>query len=246
MKIVIIEDEQPAAVRLKNLIQQQQPDADFYPVIDSVEGAVQFFNSNQDFDLVFMDVHLSDGNSFEVFRLCDIQKPVVFTTAYDQYALEAFKVYSLDYLLKPIKIDELHNVFRKYRQFYVSSIVTAKSKPDEAALRDRRFLIKAGHKIRVLPYEEVAFYYTRDKLTFAVSHKGDRFPIEHSLDYIAQHITDNNYFRINRQYIVHRNSIQSMSGVSKSRVKLELIYPTGGDVIVSVERSPEFKKWVRR
>lgn len=246
MKIVIIEDEQPAATRLCSLIKQLQPEAEFFPVLDTVEAAAAFFRQSHEHDLIFMDIHLADGNSFEIFRLSNIQKPVIFTTAYDQYALEAFKVYSLDYLLKPVKREELRNVFEKYNQFYTPSARETKTLPDYSALQDKRFLIKTGHRIKVLPYEDVAFYYTREKLTFAVNFKGERFPIEHSLDYISQHIVDSNYFRINRQYIIHRNSIQSMTGASKSRVKIELIHPTGEDVIVSVERSPEFKKWMRK
>ncbi|MBK9150246.1 MAG: response regulator transcription factor [Saprospiraceae bacterium] len=246
MKIVIIEDEQPAATRLCSLIKQLQPEAEFFPVLDTVEAAAAFFRQSHEHDLIFMDIHLADGNSFEIFRLSNIQKPVIFTTAYDQYALEAFKVYSLDYLLKPVKSEELRAVFEKYKRHYTHQSLPQTNLPDEAALQEKRYLIKIGQKIEILPYEEVAFYYTKEKLTFAVNFRGQRFPLEYTLDHIMQHMAGSDYFRINRQYIVHRKAIQSMSAATKSRVKLQLIHPTGEEVIVSVERSPEFKKWVKR
>lgn len=245
MKIVVIEDEKPAADRLIKLIQMMEPDTDVLAVIDSVEDAVSFFEKKQEIDLIFMDIHLADGNSFEIFKLCDISKPVIFTTAYDSYALDAFKVYSLDYLLKPIKQDELAAVFKKYHAHFEHQTV-AFDKLEPEALKEKKFLIRTGTKIVIINYEDVAYYFTRDKITFLVSFSGQKYPVDYPLEFIEHKIAGSDYFRINRQFIVHRKAIQTMNTASKSRVKLKLVHPAADDVIVSVERSPEFKKWIRK
>lgn len=248
MKILIIEDEAAAARRLQKLIHDIDPAHEIIGVLSSIEASIEWFASNPAPELILMDIHLADGASFEIFEKIDITSPVVFATAYDEYALKAFKVNAIDYLLKPIKQAELVKALEK-----VSAPVRQSNSGDEFIhkleeagfiRRSKRLLVKMGQSIKLIDLDQVAYFYSKDKISFAVLPGNKRFPLDQSLDQIEQMVDPLHFFRINRQFIVKMESIDEMVAYSKSRVKLKLNPPTEEDAIVSKERSPEFKKWL--
>jgi two-component system, LytTR family, response regulator LytT len=246
MKALIIEDEATAARRLAKLIQEIDPGITVLEQLDSIEASLNWFAQHPMPDLIFMDINLADGLSFEIFDHQEITSPIIFTTAFDQYALQAFKVNSVDYLLKPIKKNELEQAIEKYRKLHTSGNVSyteiAKSMKRDGF--NTRFLIRFGQSIKVVEFREAAYFYTEDKITFLITKTGKRYPIEPSLEKLDEMADPRTYFRINRQFIVNIESIKKMYAYSKARVKLILDPPIDKETIVSTERSPIFKKWL--
>lgn len=246
MKALIIEDEAAAARRLAKLIQEIDPEITVLEQLDSIEASLNWFAQHPMPDLIFMDINLADGLSFEIFDHQEITCPIIFTTAFDQYALQAFKVNSVDYLLKPIKKNELEQAIEKYRKLHTTDNVDYKALAN-AMKRDEfntRFLIRFGQSIKVVEFREAAYFYTEDKITFLITKTGKRYPIEPSLEKLDEMADPRTYFRINRQFIVNIESIKEMYAYSKARVKLILDPPIDKETIVSTERSPIFKKWL--
>lgn len=247
MKVLIIEDEEAAARRLRKLLGELGDDIEIAAELDSIGAAVGWLNENPSPDLLFLDIHLADGASFEIFRHVRIEKPVIFTTAYDQYAIEAFQVNAVDYLLKPIKRPELERAVEKYRRW------VQERQPDYSALArllqrtgpyQRRFLIRFGQSIRLVDLSEIAYFYSEGKITFLVTNEGKRYPVDYSLDKLEEMVDQERFFRINRQFIIGVEAIREMHAYSKSRVKIDLSPPCELDTIVSTEKSPLFKKWL--
>jgi len=248
MKILIIEDEPAAVRRLQKLLSEIKPGIEIVGTLSSIETSVDWLLSNPPPEVILMDIHLADGSSFDIFDKVPISSPVIFATAYDEYALKAFKVNAIDYLLKPFKKEELEQALVKLSKDI--------KKPDETddllrKLTDagfikkaKRILVKMGQTIKLIDLDTVAYFYSRDKISFAVLPGNKRYPLEQSLDQVEQMIDSSHYFRINRQFIVKMEAIEEMIAYSKSRVKLKMNPPTEEDAIVSKERSPEFKKWL--
>ena len=247
MKILIVEDEQPAAQRLEKLIKGVDSSIDVLEQLESVESVVEWYNLNKAPDLLFMDIHLADGSAFEIFNRIKISQPIIFTTAYDEYAIQAFKVNAIDYLLKPIKKEELKNAIQKYKSSLETSVFDyaelAKHLQDGNSKKLKRFLIRVGQSLKTVEVNDVAYFYTESKITFLISNEGKRYPLDYSLDKLEEDLDSEIYFRINRQFIVRVDSISKMVAVSKSRVKLYL-EPCSTETIVSTERSGKFKKWL--
>lgn len=247
MNILIIEDEEAAVRRLQKLLSEIDPQYNVVGELSSIESAVDWFEHNAAPDLVLMDIHLADGSSFEIFEKTSITVPVIFATAYDEYALKAFKVNAIDYLLKPIKQSELEAAIQK---------ASGKTKKDEGEdliqrledagfiRRSKRLLVRMGQTIKLIDLDQVAYFYSKDKISFAVLPGNKRYPLDQSLDHIEHMVDPLHFFRINRQFIVKMEAIDEMVAYSKSRVKLKLNPHTDEDAIVSKERSPEFKKWL--
>lgn len=250
MKILIIEDENAAARRLEKLLNEVAPDAVVLQRLDSVETAVLWLQGNPAPDLILLDIHLADGSSFEIFDHVTVTCPIIFTTAYDEFALQAFKVNAVDYLLKPIKTNELAAALDKYKRVFKAVA------PDYSALLEtlrkqegpgylRRMLIRFGNSIKLVDMADAAYFYTKDKITFLVTRStGKRFPVDYPLDKLEGMLDPVAFFRINRQFIINVAAIKEMHPYSKSRVKVELEPPTELETIVSTERSTEFKRWL--
>ena len=249
MKVLIIEDEQAAARRLQKLLSEVRADAEVIGVLSSIESAVEWFQSNPAPDVILMDIHLADGPSFDIFDRVPIDAPVIFATAYDEYALKAFKVSAIDYLLKPIKKEDLAQALQRITkgpgQDAQGEDLVQKLANAGFIKKTKRILIRMGQSIKLIELDQVAYFYSRDKISFAVLPGNKRYPLDQSLDQIEHMIDPTHFFRINRQFIINMHSIDEMIAYSKSRVKLKLNPPTEEDAIVSKERSPEFKKWLR-
>lgn len=251
MNVLIIEDETAAAVNLKSILRSVMPDCNVIDVLESIEESVDFFNdkSQPTPDLVFMDIHLADGESFRIFDSVEIQAPIIFTTAYDEYALRAFKVNSIDYILKPIKADDLRHAIDKFtllsgmeRNDYKSRVNTM----IESSKRDsqRVFLVHFKDKIIPLSIDDVAFFYTSNEKVSAHTYSGERYVIDRTLEVLQSLLPDDEFFRANRQFIVARKAVKDIAVWFGSRLSLNLSIETPEKIIISKARVPEFKQWL--
>ncbi len=247
MKVLIVEDEQRAAQRLEKLIKEIDASIEVVDQLDSIESVIDWFDTQIAPDLLFMDIHLADGSAFEIFNHINIKKPIIFTTAYDQYAIDAFKVNAVDYLLKPIKQEALETAVNKYKALQPGASINyselAKHLQNNQPKGIKRFLIRMGKNLRTVEIEDVVYFYTENKITFLISKEGKRYPIDFSLEKLEEELDTDAFFRINRQFIISIKAISKMVAVSKSRVKVYL-EPEAMETIVSTERSGRFKRWL--
>ncbi len=252
MKALLIEDEAPAARRLQQLLASTAPDLEVLAVMDSIESACNWFAQNAMPELIFMDIQLADGLSFEIFDQVKIQAPVIFTTAYDEYTLRAFKVNSIDYLLKPISQEELSQSLAKLRQW--KSQFQGNTTPDiEGLLKSlqidkkeykSRFLVKLGDRLISVCEDQIAYFYAEQKIVILVTQDQKKYAVDYSLDELENLLNPGHFFRLNRQFIARIQSIQSIHQYFKSKLKVILAPEAPQEVIVSRERSPIFKKWL--
>lgn len=249
MKVLIIEDEQLAAKKLTRLLKETDATIEIAAVVGSVEGAAMWLRSNAHPELIFMDIQLEDGLCFEIFERIEIKIPVIFTTAYDEYALKAFKVNSVDYLLKPIKLAELKQALDKH--------CTLNNRVDftgiEMALKQlqtkqkERFLIKVGEHYKSIEIAAIDCFYVKERCNFILINTGRNYAIDYSLDKIEEMVDAKQFFRINRNMIVHFSSIQDIVAYSSNRLKIVLKSWTEGDeLLVSRDRVSDFKLWMDR
>lgn len=249
MRILIIEDEDPAAKRLQKMLKEIEPGIIIADQIVSVSSAIKWFASNSTPDLIISDIQLSDGLSFEIFKTIDLACPIIFTTAYDQYAIEAFKVNSIDYLLKPIKKEDLEKAVSKFKKLSTTTPAIDINKllqsinPSGTEYK-KRFVVRYGEHIKTIDIEEVVYFYTEDKVTFLCTKDGRRFVIDYNLDTLDSSLDPATFFRINRQYIIGIHSIAEMFAYTKSRVLIKLNPAAKHETIVSTERSADFKHWL--
>jgi len=252
MKVVIIEDEALATLRLKKMIRDFNPEIKILAELESVAESVRWFKSNPEPDLIFLDIHLEDDLSFAIFEQVHIASPVIFTTAFDEYAIKAFKLKSIDYLLKPIVQDELAAALKKYEQFSglrrdsidLQSLHTLLTK-NEKSYRER-FSISVGQKIKMVEVTDIAYFFVLDKGAYLRTRQGNTYNVDFTLDKLQEMLNPASFFRINRKYLVNISSIANMLAYSRGRVKLELT-PKADDefeTIVSIDRAAEFKKWL--
>lgn len=249
MKIVIVEDEELAARRLETLIAECAHDAMVVARLESVEDAVEWFSRNHAPDLIFLDIHLEDDLSFTIFEKVKVDSPIIFTTAYDEYAIRAFKMRSIDYLLKPIVKEELANSIQKFREFTAPA-----AQPDmESLFRlitkgpqafKERFSVTIGQKIKSFGIGEIAWFYSEEGITFMVTTDNHQYPIDFSLDDLCTMIDPKLFFRINRQFLVKLESIKNVLIYPKSRLKLELNPAASREVFVSRDKVTKFKEWL--
>lgn len=251
MRILILEDEDRTANRLEKQIKQLVPDSEILGILDSVNDSIQWFKDQAHPDLIFMDIHLADGSSFEVLEAVEIKAPIIFTTAYDKYAIEAFKANSVDYLLKPIKQEDLAEALQKldkmkdmFQAPQVNTEEIAKIIRGEISPYQQRFIIRLPDQFKTFDVKEVAYFYIESRITFMQLKSGKSYPIDFSLDQLEDKLHPARFFRLNRQFTISYESISRMTPYPKSRIKLELTPPSSKEAMVSSERSAAFKRWL--
>lgn len=251
MRVVIIEDEQFASMRLKKMIHEYDQNIEILAELESVEESVKWFKNNKEPDLIFLDIHLEDDLSFAIFERVNISCPIIFTTAFDEYAIKAFKLKSIDYLLKPIVQEELVRALEKYKEF--------KGEPKDAAtdLQNlysiivnkqqtfrERLSISFGAKIKTLKIEDVAYFASEDGMTYAYLFDKANYPVDISLDKLGEELDPVKFYRINRKLLISIDSIKDVHIYPKSRLKLSLNPKFEQEVYVSLDKVTSFKKWL--
>ncbi len=247
---LIIEDEKPALDYLQTILTDNYPDIRIIGVAPSVTSGVDWFNNNKMPDLVFMDIQLSDGLSFEIFDSVKINCPIIFTTAYEEYAIKAFKVNGVDYLLKPIKLKELDFAVHQYKKMKSSYLEEDRYfKLDSIAKMlsgnfKKRFVVHIGARIKFIQSEDIVAFYSLEKATYIHTVEGSSYPIDYSLDQLEELLDPTKFFRINRKYIVSINQIKDVLVYSQRKLKVNLFKLESDDLTVSRNRISDFKKWL--
>lgn len=250
MNVVIIEDEKLAAEKLVTQLQRLVPGIVILSIIESVEEAVNWFASNIPPDLVFMDIQLEDGISFEIFDAVKVEAPVVFTTAYDEFAIRAFKVNSIDYLLKPISDEDLKTALEKFSTKFDEELVLTRkvaSLVEQISKKYKnRFFIKIGNRYQSVQVAEICCFFVEERNTFFRTSAGKTFDLDHSLDQLQLLVDPEQFFRISRNYLVSINCISEAVSYSTNRLKVKLKSGFEDGLIVSRDRVSEFKHWMNK
>jgi DNA-binding LytR/AlgR family response regulator len=249
MRVVIIEDETAAAQNLTVALRKVCPNVEILATIDTIVDSIDFFSTEQQIDLVFMDIHLADGASFRIFDKATIDTPIIFTTAYDQYAIEAFKVNSIDYLLKPINEKELTRAIEKWQRLTSADRKEYTSRVDEAVAQRQQaeaqvFLVHFRDKIIPLHSHDIAFLHTFEERVTAYCHNGDKYQVDFTLEALQGKLPNNNFFRANRQFIISRKAVKDISVWFGSRLTVNLTLETPERIIIPKARVHEFKEWL--
>jgi DNA-binding LytR/AlgR family response regulator len=249
IRTLIIEDEKPAAQRLQKLLQTIEPEISVLDVIDTVESAVKWFSTNRHPDLIMLDIQLGDGVSFDIFRKVKVESYVIFTTAYDEYAIRAFELNSIDYLLKPVDENRLAGSLEKFRKFRSSSQAENIGKlleelSSKSEKYKKRFVVNIANKIKVVETGDIAYFYSKEKNTFLCTTDNRHYPLEFSVDHVEEIVNPETFFRVNRQYLVSYRAISKIDVLSKSRIKIETVPPAGEEILVSSSRTAEFRLWL--
>ncbi|GEO11574.1 LytR/AlgR family response regulator transcription factor [Segetibacter aerophilus] len=251
MRVIIIEDEQLTAQRLENMLHKYDASIEVAATIPSVAEAIEWFKSNPDPELAFMDIHLEDGQCFSIFENINLQVPVIFTTAYDEYTIKAFKVNSVDYLMKPLNYDELVQAIEKFKRVHaqkhegphgLENLLQSLNRK-EPEYKDR-FLVSIGSRLRTIETADINYFYSAEKITFLVTKDNQRFPIDYSLDKLATTLNPKEYYRINRQMMVKLLAISNIHVYPKGKIKLDLVPAMKEEVFVSLDKVVEFKDWL--
>lgn len=249
MRVLLIEDEKPASQKLIRLLGEINPDIEIVDVLKSVEQSINWFLHNPKPDLIFMDIQLEDGICFEIFESTQVHTPIIFTTAYDEYTLRAFKVNSIDYLLKPVDSDELKNAIEKFKtHFTKTGTVELESILNQLRPKTKeRFLIKIGEHFKSVQTSMINCFYIKERCNFIHVDKGKNYPIDYSLDRMEQLIDSKSFFRVSRNFIINFHAIQDIVAYSSNRLKIILKdWTEKEDIIVSRERVSDFKEWMDR
>ncbi len=251
MKVVIIEDEQLAQEKLGRYLIKYDPTIEILAKLPSVAESVKWFSNNgdQEVDVIFMDIQLTDGLSFEIFNLVKISKPIIFTTAYDEYAIDAFKVNSVDYLLKPVTFTALSQALSKLKSFQSAllppEIVAKVSESFNQKKVKDRFLVRLGNHIHSVNTEDIALFFAEGRNVFLVTNQDKKYIIDYNLEDLTNLIADSMFFRVNRTFIININEIEDVSVYSNSRLKINpKAIKTDKEIIVSREKVADFKQWL--
>jgi DNA-binding LytR/AlgR family response regulator len=252
IRTLIVEDERPAAGHLVKLLQQSDHEVSVLRVVDSVSSAVDWLRSNPPPDIMFLDIQLADGISFEIFNQVNIRCPVIFTTAYEEYAIRAFKLNSIDYLLKPIVLEELNFAIGKYKGQRLDPANTLLGNKVEMLVQlishqyKTRFVVHIGPRIKSIETTRIRYFYSLEKSTFLLDDSGKSYDISYSLDQLETQLDPKQFFRISRKYIVHIDAIEDIQTYSNSRLKL-LINGSGDEnILVSRRKINDFKEWLEK
>lgn len=255
MKVIIVEDEQLAANRLEKLLLNSSRKIEVLAKLDTVKRVVEWLELYKSPDLIFMDIQLADGLCFEIFDLVEVNCPVIFTTSYDQYAIRAFKVNSIDYILKPLDPGELYNAINKFE--FLANNYSEKSSPEAQALQEaikmlkqesykERFIVKIGEHIKSIAIEDINHFSSEEKTTFANTSQNRKYVLDYTLDQLTEIIDPSRFFRISRKYIVAIDGFEDIISYSNNRLKIHLKNDNTMDAIVSRERVQGFKRWLDR
>jgi len=256
IKVVIIEDELPAQRLLKETLQEIDIKTEVVCCLNSIKSAVEWFKNNSHPDIVLLDIKLSDGLSFEIFKQVNIESSIIFTTAYDEYAIQAFKVNSIDYLLKPVEKDELQTAFEKYQHYNKQFIQEKNSYIDFSELAvliksekteyRKRLLIQSNESFFHLPVDDIALFYSMQGITFAVTFEKREYPVNFSLENLKDQLQPDNFFKINRQFIVNIDAIKRVHSYFNGKLKLEIKPSHAENVIIGKDKVASFKRWMDR
>ena len=253
MRILLLEDEDIAAEHLLSILKKARPDWEYLGVIKSVKEGVRWFEKNDQPDLVFSDIQLRDGLSFDIFQQVGITSPIIFTTAYDEYAIRAFEVTSIDYLLKPIREEKVLEALNKMESLsklaskegggidmdQLLSVINSRADQYKS-----RFLVKGPNKIVSIKEDQIAYFHSKNKLTYLVAHDSSRFPVDYSLDELDHILNPKDFFRVNRAFIIRIDSAQEIKPYFKGRLRIHLNPDPEEEVILSNEKSSQFKAWL--
>lgn len=249
MKVVIVEDETFAARRLESMIQAYDKNIQVVAKLESVREAVNWFSANPHPDLIFLDIQLEDDLSFSIFEQVKISSPIIFTTAFDEYAIKAFKLKSIDYLLKPIIQEDLNAAIEKYKNWNLSN----SPQIDTAGLLEllksqtqqyrERYSVSVGEKLKTFQVNDVAYFFSTAGITFVVLKSKSQYSLDQSLDTLSGELDPKLFFRVNRQYLIRHDAIANVHVFPKSRLKLELMPQAQEDVFVSLDKAASFKRW---
>jgi DNA-binding LytR/AlgR family response regulator len=249
MRVLIIEDEQNAIERLEKMFAEVAPEKIIIGKCHSIEQTIQWFNQNEYPDLIISDVQLSDGLSFDIFYQLEKQVPIIFISAYDRFAVEAFKARGLHYLLKPVKKNELKEAITRYdnnteksAEQIVNSV--AENSPVFSKQYQEKFIIHVGAQIKLVQDHEIAYIFTENKVVYLVTNTNQKYSMEITLEAFEKLLNPALFYRINRQFIVSIKAIEKMAPASKQRIELSLVPATSYETITSFERTPQFKKWL--
>lgn len=253
MKILIIEDEAPAFRRVQKILDEIDTSIEIVEVIDSVEDAVKWLKNHSEPDMILMDIQLSDGISFEIFEQIKITRPVIFTTAFDEYMLRAFKVNSIDYLLKPIKKEDLQLAIDKYKNLKAAFTENAQQVDlnaliSEIKMDDRRFksrfLIRKGEQLISVESEDIAYFTTKNGVVHLITVDNKNYLMDYNLDEVMSQLDPEKYYRANRQFIIAFRAIDATHKYHKGKLLVKLKMDTEEPITVSAERAGEFKRWL--
>ena len=245
IKVIIIEDEILIAERLKKMIESIEPEMKVIEVIDSVKEAISFLSDSIP-DLIFLDINLSDDYCFKIFEEVNVTCPVIFVSAYSEYAIKAFEVNSIDYLLKPISISNLKKSIDKYKSLTTFPNYTKMMMDMESRYRNR-FLVKLNNQLKSISIDNIAYFFSEDKLTFACLFDGKKLPLEQSLKKIEEEVNPIDFYRVNKKFLISLNAIVEMYYVSKSKIKLTLKPSFDGEnIFVAIEKVGDFKSWLSK
>jgi len=252
MKLLIVEDEELAVKKLRKTLAAIDASAEVMDVTDSIQGTVEWLKNNPKPDLILMDIELSDGQSFEIFNLVDVKSPVIFTTSYDEFALKAFKVNSVDYLLKPIQPEELEAALQKFRRLQaagqgeisIDNLVKELQQKLQPREYRKRFLVKQAQKLVSVEVEEVAYFYSDGRLNFFRTLDNKKYVVDYTMDELEDMLDPEKYFRISRSFYVSINSIDKIDDYFGNRLILGLKPANDKEALVSREKVTEFKKWM--
>lgn len=248
MKVILVEDEKHARDNLEHLLLEIAPNIEILAKLESVKRTVEWLQNNQA-DLIFLDIHLADDLSFKIFEQIKVTTPVIFTTAYDKYALKAFKVNSIDYLLKPIDEEELAASIEKFKSTQAAAVDYSQLQTMMAAPKkayQQRFLVTRRDKIMSLTVDQIAFFEGEDRYVYLINKEGNRFIVDYKLSDLEEILDPATFFRLNRSFIAHFEAIDSITGVSKSRLKVDLKPAARRDIIVSSANTKHFKAWLNK
>jgi DNA-binding LytR/AlgR family response regulator len=250
MDVLIVEDEPLAAERLNILLKEYDPTVNVMARLESIEETVNWLNKKPHPDLMLLDIHLSDGHSFEIFKKANIQKPIIFTTAYENYAIDAFQLFSIDYILKPVTAEALGTAINKYKALASSFVpndyatVLQEIKDNFTVRYKNRFLAKVGQRLFFISADEIAYFAADNKIIYVIDRKGNRFMISTTIEKLETLLDPRHFFRVNRKIIVHADVIDQIKPYPNNRLKIFLKdINKGEEIIVSRERVGEFKAW---